>query len=50
MEELNIVELDRVSPSELEHKAAAAGLRPEPAREIPSTDEHVGSEVVMLRA
>jgi SAM-dependent methyltransferase len=50
VEELNIVELDRVSPSELEHKAAAAGLRPEPAREIPSTDEHVGSEVVMLRA
>ena len=50
VEELNIVELDRVSPSELEHEAAAAGLSPEPASEIPSTDEHVGSEVVMLRA
>ena len=49
-EELNIVELDRVSPSELEQEAVAAGLRPEPAREIPSTDDHVGSAVVMLRA
>ncbi len=49
-EQLNIVELDRVSPSELEHEAAAAGLYPEPAREIPSTEDHVGSTVVMLRA
>ncbi len=49
-EELNIVELDRVSPSELEHEAAAAGLHPEPAHEIPSTEDHVGSMVVMLSA
>jgi SAM-dependent methyltransferase len=50
VEELNIVELDRVSPSELQHEATVAGLSPEPAREIPSTADHVGSTVVMLRA
>jgi SAM-dependent methyltransferase len=49
-EQLNIVELDRVSPSELEHEAAAAGLRPEQAREIPATEDHVGGTVVMLGA
>jgi SAM-dependent methyltransferase len=48
--ELNIIELARVSASELECEGTQAGLRPEPAREIEPTDEHVGSTVVMLRA
>ena len=50
VEEFKIIELDHMSPSELEHEVIAAGLRPEPALEIASTDEHVGSTVVMLRA
>ena len=29
--------------------AAPPGLEPEPARTIPATQEHVGSEVVLLR-
>jgi SAM-dependent methyltransferase len=49
-DERNVVELDRVSASELEDEGSRAGLRPEPAREIAPTDEHVGSTVVMLRA
>jgi SAM-dependent methyltransferase len=48
--ERNVVELARVSSSELEREGSQAGLHPEPAREITSTDEHVGSTVVMLRA
>jgi SAM-dependent methyltransferase len=48
--EHNIVELARLSASELEREGAQAGLDPEPAREIAPTDEHVGSTVVMLRA
>ncbi len=48
--EHNVVELDRVSAGELEREATTSGLRPEPAREIPSTDDHVGSTVVILRA
>jgi SAM-dependent methyltransferase len=48
--ERNIIELDRVSVSRLEREAIAVGLRPEAAREIPPTDDHVGSTVVMLRA
>jgi SAM-dependent methyltransferase len=48
--EINVIELDRVSASELEQEAVEAGLRPEPAREVASTSEHVGSVVVMLRA
>ena len=48
--ERNVVELARVSASELEHEGSRAGLRPEPSREIAPTDEHVGSTVVMLRA
>jgi SAM-dependent methyltransferase len=48
--ERNVVELARVSASELEDEGSRAGLRPEPAREIAPTDEHVGSIVVMLRA
>jgi SAM-dependent methyltransferase len=48
--ERNVVELARVSASELEHEGARAGLRPELTREIAPTDEHAGSTVVMLRA
>jgi SAM-dependent methyltransferase len=48
--EPNVIELDHVSASELEREAIGAGLRPEPAREIPPTDDHAGSAVVMLRA
>ena len=46
-----VVTLDRVSVPQLEREAyAAAGFRPEPARTIAPTAEHVGSEVAMLRA
>jgi SAM-dependent methyltransferase len=48
--EHHVIELDRVSAAELEREGIAAGLRPEPVREIPSTADHVGSTVVMLRA
>jgi SAM-dependent methyltransferase len=48
--EHDVIELDRVSAAELEREGIAAGLRPEPTREVPSTADHVGSTVVMLRA
>jgi SAM-dependent methyltransferase len=48
--EHDVIELDRVSAAQLEREGIAAGLRPEPAREVPSTEDHVGSTVVMLRA
>ncbi len=48
--ERNLVELDRVSVSELEREAIAAGLRSLPHREIAPTDDHVGSTVVMFGA
>jgi SAM-dependent methyltransferase len=47
--ERNVVELDRVSAAELEREAIDAGLRPEASREVPATEDHVGSVVVMLR-
>jgi SAM-dependent methyltransferase len=34
----------------LEADGRAAGLQAEPARQVPATDDHVGSEVVVLRA
>ena len=34
----------------LEAEGRAAGLEPEPARHIPATQDHVASEVVILRA
>jgi SAM-dependent methyltransferase len=34
----------------LEAEGRGAGLEPEPARQVPGTDEHVGSDVVVLRA
>jgi hypothetical protein len=45
-----VIELDRVGTAQLHREAVQAGLRPEPAREIPATDEHTGSAVVVLRA
>jgi SAM-dependent methyltransferase len=48
--ERDVIELDRVSASELEREAIESGLRPEPAREVAPTEDHVGSAVVMLRA
>jgi SAM-dependent methyltransferase len=48
--ELELITLDRVGVSQLEHEGIEAGLRPEPARQVPATEEHTGSPVVMLRA
>jgi SAM-dependent methyltransferase len=48
--ERNVIELARVSPSELERDGSQVGFHPEPALVIEPTDEHVGSVVVMLRA
>jgi SAM-dependent methyltransferase len=48
--ERNVVELARVSASELEDEGSKVGFHPEPAVAIEPTDEHVGSVVVMLRA
>ena len=39
-----------VTPAQLAEEAAAHGLEAEALRRIPETAEHVGSEVVMLRA
>lgn len=45
----DITALARLSAAELEAEGEAAGLRPEPRREIPATSVHVGSVVVVLR-
>jgi SAM-dependent methyltransferase len=44
------VRLDRLSISELEREARAAGLTPAERAQIPATEEYVGSEVVTVRA
>lgn len=49
-EELNEVDLQAISADELEAEAEAAGLLPLERREIPATEAHVGSTVVMLGA
>jgi SAM-dependent methyltransferase len=43
------IELARIGVARLEAEGAAHGFRPEPARHIAPTDEHVGTEVVLLR-
>jgi SAM-dependent methyltransferase len=43
------IELAALSVAALEAEGVAAGLRPERARTIAPTEEHVGSEVVLLR-
>lgn len=45
----DVTALARLSAAELEAEGEAAGLRPEPRREIPPTSVHVGSVVVVLR-
>jgi SAM-dependent methyltransferase len=47
--ERSVVELQRLVPRNLEREARSAGLRVEPAREVPATEDHGGSTVVMLR-
>jgi len=46
----SVIELDRLSPAQLQREAREVGLRPEPTRQIPASEEHTGSAVVMLRA
>ena len=48
--ERNVIELARISASEIEREGSQVGFHPEPALVIEPTDEHVGSVVVMLRA
>jgi SAM-dependent methyltransferase len=48
--ERDVIELDTVSVAALLQEGAEAGLQLQPTRELPPTDEHVGSSVVMLRA
>jgi hypothetical protein len=47
--EPSVVELERVTPRMLRREARAAGFRAEPDREVPPTEDHAGSSVVMLR-
>jgi SAM-dependent methyltransferase len=49
-EEDDVIELAELTVAGLEAEGRAAGFTPEPARTIPTTDEHVGAEVVLLRA
>jgi SAM-dependent methyltransferase len=48
--ERSVVELARVTPRMLRREASAAGFRPESDREVPPTEDHAGSSVVVLRA
>jgi SAM-dependent methyltransferase len=50
IEEDDVIELAALTVARLESEALAAGFTPELARVIAATDEHVGSEVVLLRA
>jgi hypothetical protein len=45
----DVVLLAAVSAAELERVGAAAGLEALPGRYVEPTEEHVGSEVVLLR-
>jgi SAM-dependent methyltransferase len=44
------IRLARITAGALEREAAEAGLKPAGRREIPATDAHVGSTVVLLEA
>jgi hypothetical protein len=44
------VELARLSAAQMHAEALAAGFTRESTRAVPATDEHVGSEVVIVRA
>jgi hypothetical protein len=48
--ELDAIELDRLTVAQLLAEGEQAGLRSDGSRSIPPTLEHVGSEVVLLRA
>lgn len=48
--EHNAIELDRLTPGELEEEARQAGLLPAGQAKIPETADYVGSSVVMLSA
>jgi SAM-dependent methyltransferase len=48
--ERDVIELDRVSVVELRREGLDAGLSFAGVREVPATEEHVGSEVVIFRA
>jgi SAM-dependent methyltransferase len=48
-ESTDVIRLDRLAPADLVDEAGRLGLRAEPARRIPATDEYVGSTVVILR-
>jgi SAM-dependent methyltransferase len=48
--EIDVIELERLDELELWAEGRAEELLPEPTVTIPETDEHSGSEVVMLRA
>ena len=48
--EPNRIRLARVSAERLNAEGAALGFHPEPARGVAATEDHVGSEVAMLRA
>jgi SAM-dependent methyltransferase len=43
------IRLELVPPERLEEEARAVGLEPLPGEEIPATDDHIGSTVVLLR-
>jgi len=47
-EELNEIELAVLSAERLEEEGSAAGLRPAGRRQIPATEAHVGSTVVLF--
>jgi SAM-dependent methyltransferase len=49
-EEDDAIELAHLTVAQLEDEGRAAGYAPEPARPIAATAEHVGAEVVLLRA
>jgi SAM-dependent methyltransferase len=46
----SVILLDLLTPGELERESAAAGFEPLPRRRVAPTAEHVGSDVVVLRA
>lgn len=48
--ERNLIRLDALDGDTLEREAVAAGFRPAGRREIPATEDYVGSTVVILRA
>jgi hypothetical protein len=45
----NVIWLDRLDVAQVAAEGAALGFAPLPARSVPSTDEYVGSQVVVLR-